>query len=219
MIDWVIEAAEWVGVVAFAAAGAMIAAERRMDLFGILFLAGITALGGGVIRDVLLGVIPPVMFYSYGYLTCAAAVGLVIFLLIRLFRGFYVRERDRVNRLINLLDAIGLGVFAVLGTQSAMDAGYADNWFMVIFLGVTSGIGGGVLRDVMVGRVPFVLRKYVYAVAAIAGCLCHCILLKCGVNPAVSLIVSMLLVTVLRVLSTVFRWRMPRALKEEKNNS
>ncbi|HZG77901.1 MAG TPA: trimeric intracellular cation channel family protein [Paenibacillus sp.] len=150
----------YLGVLAAGVSGALIGIKKELDLFGVLFLGGATALGGGVIRDVMLGNLPPLGFLDPGYFLVSTGAGLLTWL-------FYHRI-DRLQKFILVSDAIGLGVFTAVGASSALLHGY-DEPFIVISMGLITGIGGGVLRDVFVKEIPFVFRKEVYAIASIVG--------------------------------------------------
>lgn len=140
-MDLVLYGAELVGTVAFALSGAMLAAHKGLDLFGVVFLGVVTALGGGTVRDILLGITPPRMFYNYEYVALAVLTALVLFLVFRLFPRARAGLAGQMDLLYNLCDAVGLGVFAVIGTQAGMEAGFAGNAFLCIFLGMTTGVG------------------------------------------------------------------------------
>ena len=124
------DAAQIIGTVAFAASGAMLAIDRDLDLFGVLFLGVITAVGGGAIRDLLLGSFPPVAFRDATYVLVAFVTALIVFLLAAMGNVRYWRERDAMDRAFNLLDAIGLGIFSAVGAQTAMSAGFSGNAFL-----------------------------------------------------------------------------------------
>ena len=172
-MDLVLYGAELVGTVAFALSGAMLAAHKGLDLFGVLYLGVVTALGGGTVRDLLLGITPPKMFYSYEYVALAVVTALVLFLVFRRFPRARGGMAGQMDLLYNLCDAVGLGIFAVVGTQAGMEAGYGENAFLCVFLGLTTGVGGGILRDIMADQTPYVLCKHVYACASIAGALLY----------------------------------------------
>lgn len=203
---------EWLGTAAFAVSGAMVAIDKGMDLFGVIFLAMITALGGGTLRDVLIGHFPPRMFTNYQFLALAVCCALVVFLLADLFKERYVRSEGGIERVNNVFDAIGLGVFAVSGARIGMEAGFADNAFLVTFLGMTTAVGGGMIRDVLLQRIPFVLNKRVYAVAAIAGALTYWGIEVVFLNPVLAYAVGWLVTVTLRMLATIYKWNLPRAI-------
>ena len=203
---------EWIGTAAFAISGAMVAVDKHTDVFGVLFLAIITALGGGTIRDMLIGHFPPRMFTNYHYLLMAAVCALAVFVLARLLKERYIRSEKLIEQINNVFDAIGLGIFAVSGARIGMEAGFADNGFLVTFLGMTTAVGGGMLRDVLLQEMPFVLKKRVYAVAAIAGALTYWMLEMLGAAPTLAYGAGWAVTVTLRLMATVFRWNLPKAL-------
>ena len=206
------EIGEWIGTAAFAVSGAMIAIDKRTDLFGVVLLAVFTALGGGTLRDMLIGEFPPRMFYSYQYVLLAVLFALIVFALARAFKERYVVREPLIEQINNVFDAIGLGVFAVSGARIGVEAGFADNVFLLTFLGMITAVGGGMLRDVLLQEMPFVLKKRVYAVAAIAGALTYALLVRAGVSGAVAYGAGCALTTALRIFATVYRWDPPRAI-------
>ena len=200
---------ELIGVAAFAVTGAMAAMEKGADIFGVLFLSLITALGGGVIRDLLLGVHPPRMFTSFVYVALALALGLLFFLGARLQRDAYLKYAERTDRIVNVFDALGLAVFSVSGVQLTAEAFGMDNPLLLAMMGMTTGVGGGMLRDMMIGVIPRVLRRRIYAVASILGALCYWALLRAGAADGLSAALACVLVVALRLLATHFRWNLP----------
>jgi uncharacterized membrane protein YeiH len=148
------------GTFAFALNGALTAVRRvHLDIVGVLTLGIITAVGGGIIRDILLDALPPATFLDWRYLAVAAAGGLVAF-------GFS-RGLTRFSRTIDLADAAGLGLFAVTGASKALELGAGPA--QAIILGAITGVGGGTLRDVLIGQVPSVLSSGLYAIPALVG--------------------------------------------------
>jgi uncharacterized membrane protein YeiH len=152
-------ALDLVGVFAFALSGGLVAVKKRLDLFGVLVLAGAAALGGGVIRDVLIGHIPPVGVSDWRLISTAVVAGLVTF--------FFHPGVARISRLVRVLDAAGLAVFAIGGSLKALAAGM-DPFTSVLVGGITA-VGGGMVRDVLAGQVPEVLRREMYALPALLG--------------------------------------------------
>lgn len=199
---------ELVGTVAFSISGAMLAIERNLDLFGVLFLGVITAIGGGIVRDLLLGQVPPQAFLNYIYLLLAAAAAWVVFLVcwLRNRRGMPLTFIN--DNILNILDAAGLGIFSVIGVQNTISAGFGDNAFFCIFLGMTTGVGGGMLRDVLSRATPVVLRKHIYAIASILGGSCFYYLQSWSATG--SIFVSILVVVAVRVLARHYLWTLPR---------
>lgn len=206
-MDEIMFVLELIGAAAFAVSGAMVAIEKRADIFGILFLAVTTALGGGVIRDVLIGRIPPVMFVSYWYLLISVVAALAVFIDAYLRSEKYKLHLDKLDAVNNIFDAIGLAVFTVSGMNAAMPV--SDNVILVLFVGMCTGIGGGMLRDVMTNTMPKVLRKRVYAVASLLGGGLYYAMYALGVNQIVSLGCGMLLIFALRLFATIFKWNLP----------
>ena len=213
-MDLMLYCAELVGTVAFALSGAMLAAHKGLDLFGILFLGVVTALGGGTVRDLLLGITPPRMFYSYEYVALAVATALALFLVFRIVPRSRTGLAGQMDLLYNLCDAVGLGIFAVVGTQAGMEAGYGENAFLCVFLGLTTGVGGGILRDMMCADIPGVLRKHIYAVAAIAGSGAFYLLERSSVHGTAAALSGMTVTVVLRLLARHYRWNLPKAEEE-----
>ncbi|MDO5409395.1 MAG: trimeric intracellular cation channel family protein [Lachnospiraceae bacterium] len=202
---------EWIGTIAFALAGAMVAVEKRTDLFGVIFLAITTAMGGGIVRDILLGYFPARFFTNDTCLLLSLFSALVIFLTARCCRNYYRKNKIIVEKINQVFDALGLGAFAVSGTQMGIEAGYGDNAVFVIFLGMTTAVGGGIIRDLLLGEIPFVLRKHIYAVAAISGS-CICYLIYCSeLSLLTGMAVGLTLTFLLRMCAIRFEWNLPKA--------
>ncbi|BCI52144.1 membrane protein [Mycolicibacterium litorale] len=156
-------ALDFVGTFAFALNGALTAVRaERLDIFGVITLGMFTGLGGGAIRDVLLDALPPATFLDWRYLALAAGGGLIAFIL--------SRRLERLAIPITVLDAVGLSVFAVLGAYKALDMGFGVVQAMIV--GTITAVGGGTIRDVMIGRIPTVLRSELYAIPALIGAGC-----------------------------------------------
>ena len=206
-MDEVLFVLELIGASAFAVSGAMAAIEKRADIFGVLFLAVTTALGGGVIRDVLIGRIPPVMFVSYWYLLISVAAALAVFIDAYLRSEKYKLHLDKLDAVNNIFDAIGLAVFTVSGMNAAMPV--SDNIILVLFVGMCTGVGGGMLRDVMTNTMPKVLRKRVYAVASLLGGGLYYAMYALGANQLASIGCGMLLIFALRLFATIYKWNLP----------
>ena len=192
---------------AFAISGAAVGVRKKMDVLGVMILAMTTAVGGGIIRDVILNVTPPAAFRTPVYALSALAVGLVVFILEarRLFR-----EKPRIyERVLLWMDALGLGLFTVSGMRAAYAALPDANAFLAVFVGVVTGVGGGVLRDVMSGSVPYIFVKDFYATASLAGAVvCALAWDRLGALP--SMVAGACLIVLLRLLAVRFRWRLPR---------
>ncbi len=202
---------EIIGTVAFASSGAMVAIRKRLDLFGVLVLGATTAVGGGIIRDIILKISPPGSFQNPVYFALAAITVGIIFLFCYLNPEFLdMRFLEGYEKLMNILDAIGLGAFTVLGAQKAVSAGYENYRFLAVFLGVVTGVGGGLLRDMMAGITPYILKKHIYACASIAGAVIY-MYGRIWMDDSVALITGAVAVVVIRMLATKYRWNLPVA--------
>lgn len=199
---------EIVGTIAFAFSGCMVANAKKMDIFGVWVLGTVTAVGGGAVRDVLLGITPPNMFRNGIYV--AIATGTVVFWIILAARKGVISQKmfHRLVRLMDLSDSIGLGIFAVLGSQTAISSGYGDNWFLVIFVGVLTGVGGGLLRDVMADMTPMIFRKRIYAIAAMAGSIVYLALLN-WTSEVTAILTGTVTVFIIRTLASSLRLDLP----------
>lgn len=207
-VDLLFFIVEIIGTIAFAISGAMIAIERELDLFGVCFLGAITACGGGILRDVILGQTPPQSFINYVYLTTAVITSLIVFLIAAYRRKHTFHMWKYSDAVLNVFDAAGLGIFSIIGVQNTVNAGYGDNAFFCIFLGMTTGVGGGMLRDMMSKSTPAIFRKHIYAVASIIGAICYYYLRAYG-RP-LAILVTTGVVILIRVLAAHYRWTLPR---------
>lgn len=212
-MDTVILVLEIIGTCAFAISGAVIGITKRFDIFGVIFSAVITALGGGTIRDILLGNLPPAMFKNYIYLIFAVGTAVLTFIIASILKNKFSENIVIIDKINNIFDAAGLGVFTVVGMNVAMSSGFENNFFFVVFLGMTTGCGGGILRDVIVSDVPFVLTKRIYAVASIAGGIVYYLLhVTFSVGDIISAVSGILVIFILRLLASVFKWDLPKAI-------
>ena len=204
---------EILGTVAFAVSGVMVAIEKNLDFFGAIVLGVTTAVGGGAFRDILLGFTPPLMFRNSTYVMIALAVSCFVLLLAYFLGDRLKKHKEYSAAAMNFFDAIGLGVFAVIGAGHAISAGYRDNWFLVIFVGAITGVGGGVIRDILAGQIPMILHKHIYALAAILGASLYYILILCGLGSTASMALGAGLVMLIRFLASHFRWSLPKISK------
>jgi len=208
---------ELIGTISFSISGSMVAIKKGADLFGILFLGILTAVGGGIFRDLLLGLTPPTAFIDKKYVMLAFAASMFLFLTVYHHQEQYIKNQEEVDNINNIFDAAGLGIFTVIGVQTTQMSGHGSNLFLCLFLGVTTGIGGGLLRDIIVNEIPFVLKKRVYALAALMGAFLYWQMDHMFPDMSVAAsFLSILLVFVIRMLSTRFQWDLPKAIT--KNN-
>ena len=204
---------EIAGTVSFAISGAMAALEKKVDLFGVIVLGITTALAGGIFRDMLVGRVPPAAFSDGTYMKIAFVTSVIVFLAAWMFSDKYVNNIQVIDTINNIFDAAGLGAFTITGAMVAMSMGYTDNSFFVIFLGMVTGVGGGILRDLMIGEIPFILRKRIYAVASLLGGCIYYVLLSKNVADMTAAFIGIGIVFSLRMLATIFRWNLPKAFK------
>lgn len=188
-----------VGITAFAASGAMAGVRARLDIFGVCVLGATTALGGGVLRDVLLGITPPASVSDWRYLLTPIVVALLVF-------RFHPRIA-RLRRGVLVLDAAGMGLFATGGAASALQHGAGVAAACVI--GMTTAIGGGALRDVLLREVPYVLRKEIYALAALAGAAVVVATTAAGLHSGVAAALGATLAIALRWIALWRHWNAP----------
>ncbi|MDH6112923.1 putative membrane protein YeiH [Kitasatospora sp. MAP12-15] len=192
-----------IGIFVFALSGGLLAVRKNMDIFGICVLAEVTALGGGVMRDLLIGATPPVAFANLGYFLTPLVAGLVVF--------FLHPEVERINRAVQTLDALGLGLFCVTGTAKAHDYGLGS--VASVALGMLTAVGGGVIRDVLADETPSLLRwdREIYAVPALVGSIVVAFLIAANHLTTLTAASAAMTAFVLRMLALRYGWRAPRA--------
>lgn len=188
------------GTFAFAISGAVAARARGLDWFGILAIAFTVACGGGVLRDLCIGAVPPSGLSDWRYLAVAMAAALLTMAANPLV--------ERLARPVILFDSLGLGMFAVTGAQKAMI--YGHNAEVAVLLGVVAAVGGGLLRDVLLNRVPIILRREIYASAALVGALIEVVGDRLGWDSSWRTWLALLACFTLRYLSLHYRWNLPR---------
>ena len=199
---------ELLGTAAFAVSGAITAIQKKMDILGVCIMGVITACGGGIFRDLLLGRVPPAMFTKPVYAVAALAASMITF--IPAVRSSHFLQRCHIDRVVFLADAIGLGIFTTVGVNAVQNAGYGEHFFFSITLGVMTGVGGGVLRDVLAGDRPYIFVKHIYACAALAGALVYYFSERVlSVFPA--MLAGSLVTVIIRILAARYRWSLPKA--------
>ncbi|TCI96974.1 trimeric intracellular cation channel family protein [Aeromicrobium sp. IC_218] len=189
------------GVFAFALNGALTALRvTRLDVVGVVTLGMLTALGGGILRDVLIGALPPLTFDDWRYLAVAAAGSLVAFA--------WGTSLDRLKRSIEVLDAAGLSLFAVTGALRALELGMGPG--QAVLLGALTAVGGGTLRDVMIGRVPVVMRSELYAIPALLASLVVVVCDRAGLHGAAPAVGAALLCLGIRLAGVHWNLHAPK---------
>ena len=200
------------GTVAFAVSGAMTALHKQMDMLGVTVLGLITAVGGGMVRDVLLGQIPPAIFSDPVTVLTAVAASILVFS--PAVRRLLLKTRRIYDLTLRLADSLGLGIFTVIGAQTACGVLEQSNWFAIAFLGTMTGVGGGVLRDVLAGDLPYIFRKHIYALASLFGALVWVALHRWW-NDTAALLIGVAVIVAVRLLAAHYRWSLPKATEEE----
>ena len=211
--DWLFTVLDLMGTFVFGISGAVAGIRRRADLFGVMVLSFVAACFGGMVRDVLIGQIPPVALHSGAYLGVALMAGLITFYAFPLI--------NRLSQPVLIFDAIGLSFFAVVGAQKALTFNIQPVWAIV--LGMMTAVGGGIARDVMLAKVPLVLRAEIYAVAALLGATIMVVGVSLGFSASLSMLLGASSCMLLRCLSMFYGWQLPlpqyveRSMDEDEN--
>jgi uncharacterized membrane protein YeiH len=188
-----------VGIFVFAISGALVAVRKELDVFGVLVLAGTTGLGGGFLRDVLIGATPPAALADWRYLLVPVGAGLLTFV--------FHPTLGRMERTVAVFDAFGLSLFCVAGALKATQYGLGP--LPAALMGMVTGIGGGMVRDVLAGRVPVVFREELYATPALAGALVAVLLDRQGADGLLTAFAGAGVCLVWRLLALWRGWRAP----------
>lgn len=191
------------GTFSFAAAGTFAAMEKKLDPFGVLIICFATAIGGGTLRDILLGAVPVAWLSNTTTIWVILSAGIVTF-----FFGSYVQ---RLHKMLFLFDAMGLGLFTLIGIEKGIAYGFSPG--ICVMLGTITGCFGGVLRDVLLNNVPLIFQKEIYASASIAGGVLFFLLLRLGITDNLAYTFSILLVIFVRVMAVRFNWSLPNAYR------
>lgn len=196
-----------IGTFVFAISGATAGVTRRLDLFGTLVLSFVAGNVGGITRDVLIGSVPPAAISDWRYLTVSLVAGVIIF--------YWPSAVDKLSSPVLVFDAAGLALFAVSGAQKALAFGL--NPVMAALLGMLTGIGGGMARDVLVAEIPTVLRADIYAVAALVGAAVVVIGQQLDIPPTITTIIGVLLCFGLRLMAIHRGWQLPVARRTDRS--
>ena len=195
---------EYIGTFAFAISGIRLAATKNFDLFGAYVVGFVTAIGGGTIRDLLLGLTPFWMLQASYFLWSAIALLFVI-----IFR----RHLIKLNNTFFIFDTIGLALFTVVGIEKTLDFDFP--FWVAIIMGTITGSAGGIMRDILINEIPLIFRKEIYALACIIGGICYFICIHSGVNFHITQIISAISVILTRIIAVRFHIGLP-LIKEEK---
>lgn len=202
---------EYVGTIAFAISGAIIAIENKMDILGVIILGTTTAVGGGIMRDVIVGRQIPLIFENWPILLTAGLTTILVFIVFMFLRKLDLTQNKIYKTIINITDSLGLGVFVIIGATSTLNAG-VTNHLLILFCSVLTAVGGGVLRDIMAAKIPGIFRKHIYCVVAILGAIFFYVLLMNTSENVYNIIAisTILLVVVCRYLAFHFELNLPK---------
>lgn len=201
-------ALEIMGTIAFAVSGAIVGIQKKMDIFGVCILGLTASVGGGILRDLILNVTPPAAFQNPAFAVTAILVSILLF--IPSVRTAFEHRKWINDVLILIMDSVGLGLFTVVGVQVATAAMPERNLFLITFVGVLTGVGGGILRDVLAGNMPYIFIKHFYACASIIGAW-TCALLWPVTGSVPAMAAGAVITVILRLLAARFRWSLPKA--------
>ena len=197
----------------------MIAIDHETDLFGVVLLSVVTCFGGGMLRDVIAGQsigrkIPAFFTDMSLEIALCVATAVAVFLIAAVFKRQYVEKEAAVDKINNVLDALGIGVFAAAGVGAYIDV----SPLVAIFMGLLSSIGGSITRDIMLNTVPFVLTKRIYAVAILIGSSVYYVIVKCIIpnsesSGVIATVACIIVIFTIRMCATAFKWNMPKAIR------
>ena len=225
-VDVVIFVLECIAAASFSVSGTICAIAKRTDFVGALIFAFVTVFGGGFIRDLVIGRNPPLLLSSMEYAILAAiclVVSISVFLIAFIPNVAGKLTAGLHNAILEASDMVGLALFCILGVDSALAAPVsAGNTALLIFCGCMTGVGGGILRDVLSAQIPLLFRKHIYFIPALLGTVCYVLMLP-HTHRLLAILVSVSIILILRILAVRFRWNLPTPLgknpKPEKETS
>ena len=201
---------DMIGTIAFAVSGALVGVSRKMDIFGMTVLALATAIGGGIVRDVLLGYFPPNSLRNIVYVTVVLAVTVIVFLIYNSrYRKHAMGPRSRASYL--LADALGLASFTVTGASAGFKL-YPELPIFIVLLGTITAVGGGIIRDMLAQRIPSVLKEDVYALPSIIGGIIYYLMVTSSWD-SMAVYGAFTVVLVIRLLALKYNWSLPKVGK------
>lgn len=196
-----------IGVISFAISGSYVAIQKSMDIFGVCIISLLTCTFGGALRDIILGITPPNVFIN--------PRDAIIAIIISIFTFIYISkkhtiENRKLNELLMLItDSLGLGIFTVLGIRVSMSVGYSNNYFLLLFVAVITGVGGGVIRDVLTGNMPYIFVKHFYACASLIGAIITVIFWNIT-GSIIAMFIGIIVTFTLRLLAAHYKWDLPK---------
>lgn len=210
-MDYVFFCLEIVGIVAFSISGALVAIKSKFDVLGVVVVGAITAVGGGITRDIIVGHTPPMIFSNAYLILISVIASILTFILAYVKRNKFITIQNKIEMTNNYFDAVGLAVFTITGVQTVINYGFYDNALLCVIMGAITAVGGGLMRDIFTSSSPYIFTKHFYAMASILGALVF-YLLKVFVNiEIVSTLVGITLIFTLRLLATKYHWKLPKA--------
>lgn len=217
----IITITELIGSVAFSISGALIAVRRSLDLFGVILVGCITAVGGGILRDVILGKFPPAIFSNAIIISVCVVTSITVFVISYFNSNKFEALQKRIESVNNFFDAAGLAAFSITGAEITYSSGFSDNALLAISMGLLTGIGGGIMRDILVNETPYVLKKHIYALASIIGSTVY-YFIRINGKKIIAVIVTMAIIILTRTLAAKHRWKLPKVpfnstIQEEVN--
>ncbi len=220
MVDTAVFVLECLGAIAFTLSGIIVSIERRVDPIGTFVISFTTAFGGGIIRDLLIGVVPPSVFCNPST-RLEALIAMIVGMIFYIF-AFFKKTAPLIIKMkndiaLNIIDAVGLSVFCISGVKTAIAACGGGNILLLIVAGSISGCGGSILRDIFTDSIPTVFRKHVYILPSIIGSSAY-VLLYTRVPQLVAMMAGIAIIITIRVLAIVYKWNLPIP-REEKDRS
>lgn len=204
-----------IGTIAFAISGAILGCKKNMDILGVIVLGLVTALGGGFVRDLVLGINPPNMFQNSTNALISTAFAVLVFIFFFTKKNFSNSHLLKLmNRFMIITDTIGLASFTITGMATAISLCY-DKRFLLIFVGTITGVGGGMIRDVLAGTIPFIFKEQIYAGACILGSIVF-IIARHFFSYQFSMIICFFTVLIFRLLAVKKNWNLPRIKNQEE---
>lgn len=205
-----IKVLELIGTIAFSVSGALIACGAGLDIFGVVFVGCVTAFGGGIARDLLLGITPPAIFSNHITFMIALLAAVVVFISAYINKEKFDFLKTKIENINEFFDAVGLAAFSVTGAEVAFVNGYSDSILIIILAGMSTGVGGGIIRDILIDTTPYIFKKRIYALASIFGSFLYYASRELIGNISIASGIAMLSVIAIRMLAMKYRWSLPK---------
>lgn len=198
---------EIIGTIAFSISGTVEGIRHRLDAFGVLICGIVTATGGGIIRDLMIGQIPPKALLDSRFVVIAIITSIIVFLIAWKYKQRFLNYLSS-NKIVNFSDNVGLATFTIIAIQRCLPL-FSDNISVLLFVGVITGTGGGVLRDLFTNTIPVIFRKRVYAVASLIGAIIF-ISTYSLIGETTASLISMMIIVIIRLCSSKYNWDIPK---------